>query len=80
MRPMKEFGNSVADVCMPKLYLPHQVMFDPSFVPGRWYYFKSCDVRGRTDEVIDITVDHSMRIESPLTSFPIWQMAAQSRA
>jgi FAD/FMN-containing dehydrogenase len=74
IRPMREFGNSVADVCMPKPYLAHQAMFDPSFPPGRWYYFKSCDVQGLTDEVIDITVDHSLRIESPLTSFPIWQM------
>jgi FAD/FMN-containing dehydrogenase len=74
IRPMKQFGTSVADVCMPKPYLAHQAMFDPSFVPGRWYYFKSCDVRDLTDEIIDITVDHSLRIESPLTSFPIWQM------
>jgi FAD/FMN-containing dehydrogenase len=74
IRPMRAFGNPVADVCMPKPYLTHQAMFDPSFVPGRWYYFKSCDVQGLTDEVIDITVDHSLRIESPLTSFPIWQM------
>jgi FAD/FMN-containing dehydrogenase len=74
IRPMREFGNPVADVCTPKPYLTHQAMFDPSFVPGRWYYFKSCDVEGLTDEIIDITVDHSLRIESPLTSFPIWQM------
>jgi hypothetical protein len=48
-------------------------MLDPSFVPGRWYYFKSCDVAELTDDVIDITVDHSLRIASPLASFPIWQ-------
>jgi FAD binding domain/Berberine and berberine like len=74
IRPLREFGNVAADVCMPKPYLTHQAMFDPSFVPGRWYYFKSCDVPALTDEVIDITVDHSFRIESPLTSYPIWQM------
>ena len=49
-------------------------MFDPSFPPGRWYYFKSCDVPGLTDEIIDTTVEHSLQISSPLTSFPIWQM------
>jgi hypothetical protein len=27
-----------------------------------------------TDEVIEITAEHSLRIASPLTSFPIWQM------
>ncbi len=49
-------------------------MFDPSFVPGRWYYMRSCDVSELTDEIIDITVEHSLKIQSPLTSFPIWQM------
>ena len=74
IRPLKEFGKPVADVCTPKPFLTHQSMFDPSFVPGRWYYFKSCDVPALTDEIIDITVEHCSRISSPLTSFPIWQM------
>jgi FAD/FMN-containing dehydrogenase len=74
IRPLREFGNAVADVCVPKPFLTHQAMFDPSFVPGRWYYFKSCDVPALTDEIIDITVEHSLQIKSPMTSFPIWQM------
>ena len=74
IRPMREFGSPVADVCVPKPYLAHQSMFDPSFVPGRWYYFKGCDVAELSDEMIDITVERSLQIESPLTSFPIWQM------
>jgi FAD/FMN-containing dehydrogenase len=74
IKPLKEFGSPVADVCMPKPYLAHQAMLDPSFVPGRWYYFKGCDVAELTDELIDITVERSLQIKSPLTSFPIWQM------
>ena len=74
IRPMREFGRPVADVCARKPFLAHQAMFDPSFVPGRWYYFRSFDVPALTDEMIDITVEHSLRIKSPLTSFPIWQM------
>jgi FAD/FMN-containing dehydrogenase len=74
IRPMKEFGNAVADVCVQKPFLAHQAMFDPAFVPGRWYYFRSFDVPALTDEMIDITAEHSSRIQSPLTSFPIWQM------
>jgi hypothetical protein len=49
-------------------------MFDPSFPHGWWYYFRSCDVAGLNDEVIDITADFASRIESPQTAFPIWQM------
>jgi FAD/FMN-containing dehydrogenase len=74
IKPLREFGSPVADVCTVKPYLMHQAMLDPSFVPGRWYYFKSCDVAELTDEIIDITEERSLQIESPLTSFPIWQM------
>ena len=74
VQPLKRFGSPVLDLCAPKPFLDHQAMFDPSFPHGWWYYFRSCDVAELTDDVIDITVDHAMRIESPLTNFPIWQM------
>ena len=31
IKPLREFGNPVADVCMVKPYLTHQAMLDPSF-------------------------------------------------
>jgi hypothetical protein len=74
MRPIKKLGSPALDLCEPKPYTQHQAMFDPSFPHGRWYYFRACDVAELSDEVIDITVDHSTRIASPLTAFPIWQM------
>jgi hypothetical protein len=74
IRPLREFGRPVLDLCEPKPFVEHQAMFDPSFPHGRWYYMRSCDVAELTDEVIDITVEHSMQIRSPLTSFPIWQL------
>jgi FAD/FMN-containing dehydrogenase len=74
IKPLREFGSPVADVCAPKPFETHQAMFDPSFPPGRWYYMRSCDVAELTDEVIDITAEHSLKIRSPLTSFPIWQV------
>jgi len=74
VKPLKEFGSPVLDVCVPKPFVAHQAMFDASFPKGWWYYFRACDVAELTDEVIDITAEHSLRIESPLTAFPIWQM------
>jgi hypothetical protein len=74
LRPLREFGSPVLDVCQPKPFLAHQAMFDPSFPHGRHYYFRSCDVAELSDEVIDVTVEHSLRIESPLTTYPIWQL------
>jgi hypothetical protein len=72
--PLKAFGSPVLDLCEPKPFLEHQAMFDPSFPHGQWYYMRACDVAELSDEVIDITVEHAMRIRSPLTAFPIWQM------
>jgi len=74
LRPLKEFGSPVLDLCMPKPFLAHQQMFDPSFPHGWWYYVRSCDVAEVTDEVIDVSADFGMRIESPITSVALWQM------
>ncbi len=73
VKPLKEFGSPVLDLCVPKPFLAHQAMFDASYQHGWWYYMRACDVAELTDEVIDITVEHSLRINSPLTAFPIWQ-------
>jgi FAD/FMN-containing dehydrogenase len=72
VRPLKEFGSPLLDLCEPKAFLAHQAMFDPSFPHGWWYYFRSCDVAELTDQVIDITAEHALRIGSPITAFPIW--------
>jgi hypothetical protein len=37
VRPLKEFGSPVLDLCVPKPYLTHQSMFDLSFKPGWWW-------------------------------------------
>jgi hypothetical protein len=73
IRPLRKFGSPGADACAPKPFLTHQAMLDPGFVPGRWYYFKSCDVAELNDEIIDITVERSLEIDSPFTAYPIWQ-------
>jgi hypothetical protein len=74
VRPLREFGNPVLDVCQPKPYLAHQAMFDASFPHGWWYYFRSCDVAELSDDVIDIMVEHGNRIVSPITSIALWQL------
>ncbi len=74
MRPLKSFGSPVLDLCMPKPFVVHQRTFDPSFRHGCWYYVRSCDVAGLNDDVIDIMVEHGMRIASPITSIALWQM------
>ncbi|HEX6195332.1 MAG TPA: FAD-binding oxidoreductase [Jiangellaceae bacterium] len=74
LRPLRRFGTPVLDLCGPKPFVEHQAMFDASFPHGHWYYHRACDVAELTDEVIDITAEHAMRIRSPLTAFPIWHL------
>ena len=74
MRPLKEFGTPVLDLCQPKPYLAHQQMFDPSFRHGWWYYVRSCDVAALNDDVVDIVTDYGARITSPVSSIALWQM------
>jgi FAD/FMN-containing dehydrogenase len=74
VRPLKEFGSPVLDLCVPKPYVAHQGMFDPSFRPGCWYYVRSCDVAELDDHILDVMVEYGRRIASPLTSIALWQM------
>ena len=74
LRPLKEFGSPVIDMCAPKPYLVHQKSLDAAFVPHRWYYVRSCDVAHLSDGVIDVMADFGMRITSPITSVALWQM------
>jgi FAD/FMN-containing dehydrogenase len=74
LRPLKEFGSPVLDLCRPKPFVEHQKMFDPSFPHGWSYYVRSCDVAALNDDVIDIAVEHGRRIKSPITSIALWQM------
>ena len=74
VRPMKEFGSPLLDLCVPKPFVAHQAMFDPSFPRGWWYYFRSADLGELTDEVIDIVATNALAMKCKLNAFPIFQM------
>ena len=72
--PLRKFGTPLMDLCAPKPFVEHQAMFDPSLPHGWHYYFRSCDVAELSDEIVDIVVDHSLRMKSPVNTFPIFQL------
>ena len=80
VRPLKDFGSPVLDLCEPKPYVAHQATFDRAFPRGWWYYFRACDVAELADDVIDIMVEHVSRIVSLITSVALCSWAAQSLA
>jgi FAD/FMN-containing dehydrogenase len=74
LRPLRAFGSPVLDVCARKPFTAHQQMFDPSFKPGWWYYVRTCDVAGLSDDVIEIVAEQGRKIGSPISSIALWQM------
>ena len=74
LRPLKEFGSPVLDLCGPMPFVSHQQMYNGSFPHGWFYYFRSCDVPELNDDIIEVMVEHANQIESPITSVALWQM------
>ena len=79
IRPMREFGRSILDLCVPKPFIAHQAMFDPSFPRGRWYYFRSADLAELTNGAIDVIAERAQQMTSPLTAFPIFHLGGAIR-
>jgi FAD/FMN-containing dehydrogenase len=74
LRPLREFGTPALDLFGRKPFLEHQRLFDPSFLRGRCYYVRSCDVAALDDGVIGVMVEHGARITSPISTVALWQM------
>src|SRR5262245_13086992 len=74
VRPLKEFGNPIADLLEPKPYLALQSMFDP-FVPHGWHrYWKSVELPPLTDEAIDTLVEQASAQTSPKSYCIVFQL------
>ena len=74
VRPLREFGSPLLDMCVPKPYVVHQASLDAAFPHGWWYYIRSCNLAELGDEVVDTMVDHGQGIVSPVTVFSIYHL------
>jgi FAD/FMN-containing dehydrogenase len=72
LAPLKAFGTPLLDLCVPKPFLQHQAMFDPSFPHGRWYYTRSTDVDSLTDDVVDAAVSAGTSLSGTYSSYIIF--------
>jgi FAD/FMN-containing dehydrogenase len=74
VRPLKEFGNPIADLLEPKLYTALQSMFDP-FVPHGWHrYWKSVELPPLTDDAIDTLIEQASAQTSPKSYCIVFQL------
>ena len=75
LRPIKEFGNPLADLIMPKPYVAHQSLFDAGQPDGGYYYWKSHFFDQLTDEMLDAMIRAGEAIESPMSILVLAHLA-----
>jgi FAD/FMN-containing dehydrogenase len=81
LKPLREFGEPVADLLEPRPYLELQSMFDLSVLHGWHYYWKSLELPPLTDAAIDSLVEHSSTLTSPKSYCIVFHLGgAVSRA
>jgi FAD/FMN-containing dehydrogenase len=73
-KPIREFGRSVADMMAPHPYAAWQTALDPLLAPGARNYWKSNEFTEVTDGLIDMLVDHALRLPDPQTEIAVAQL------
>lgn len=71
LRPLREFGTPIADTLAEIPRIEMQTMFDGGFPYGNRNYWKSSFMDALSDAAIDLIVEHSNRITSPLSAVMI---------
>jgi len=74
LKPLREFGNPIADVIAPSPYAGWQTVLDPLLTPGARNYWKSHDFTELSDGLIDVFVDHARRIPDPQSEIAFAQL------
>ncbi|XYH92706.1 FAD-binding oxidoreductase [Sorangium sp. So ce1128] len=74
LRPLRSFAKPTADLISPTSYVEFQRLLDPAFPPGMQHYWKSGFMRRLSDTAIDILVEHTSTMPSPLSSLSLQQM------
>lgn len=65
LKPLRDFGNPIADIIGPMPYTAWQSMLDAGQVPGERNYWKSNDFTELSDGLIDVFIDYASRLPDP---------------
>ena len=65
VRALRRFGTPLVDLVGPTRYVDHQRGIDATVPHGWHYHWKSTNLAGLSDEVIDIVADHAYAASSP---------------
>jgi len=74
IRPLKEFGDPLADTIGPKPFVVHQTLFDVAMAPGRHYYWKSNYLPEFSEAAGDVLMNHAAKISSLHSSILFFQL------
>lgn len=74
LKPLRDFGNPIADVIGPHRFVGFQQALDPLLTPGARNYWKSNDFNELSDGLIDVLIDSAGRLPDPQSEIAIAQM------
>jgi FAD/FMN-containing dehydrogenase len=80
LRPLRELGGAIADLSARMPYTEAQRILDEDYPYGWRYYWKSQNISGLGEEVIDRLMDHAEAAPSEHSTIDVWyQGGAMSR-
>ena len=74
LRPLREFGEPIADVSATMPYADFQKLLDEDYPDGMRYYWKSLYLDGLSESAIDRIAYWAATAPSPLSTVDIWQL------
>jgi FAD/FMN-containing dehydrogenase len=74
LEPLRRFKPPLVDLISLKPYLVHQSLFDPSAPPGRANHKWHANLAALPDGVIEVLIDHSLRMTSSFSLTSIFQL------
>ena len=72
LKPLRELGEPIADLSGPMLYTEAQKILDEDYPDGWHYYWKSVNVDGLGDGVIEALMQHAESAPSDHSTIDVW--------
>jgi FAD/FMN-containing dehydrogenase len=72
LRPLRELGDPIADLSGPMPYTEAQKILDEDYPDGWRYYWKSVNVYGLDDGVIEGLTEHAQAAPSDHSTIDVW--------
>jgi FAD/FMN-containing dehydrogenase len=74
LKPLRSYGQPIADMIQQRPYVEMQSLFDASFPPGRRYYNKAHNISTITDEAAETVLRYADPFPTPSSSIAFQQL------